>query len=773
MLIPAENEEPDPSILTLDEAHIQIRVDHQYARIRIQQIFGNHTSGAQEGKYVFAIPGDAAISDFAVWDGVIRIPGVILERKRASEIYDQLRMQEIDPGLLQQEEGAEEGPRMANIFSARIVPIPGYGTKRLEMEYTQRLPVEGMKSYFSLPLKPDLYRAQTVGKLTLSIEILSDAPLADFQLVSATYPIQYQIQSPQRISGNFEASNTTLTEDFAFQYRIGTAGVPPAELQGTSESSLYFLPFRGSERNLRGGAQPVTAFQAPASEKKENGYFWLSAVLNEKQPKQEREPKSLLILVDTSSSMRWEKLERTYEALEYFLRHMSAQDEFMLVLFHQEVKSFTATPVPVVQENIDRALTFFKSQYLMGGTDFQKAFQEAFRHSAQLKNRERYLVTITDGNPTLTELQTRKLTEFFQEGNPGLRAFSFGIGSDTNRNLLAELSDRSNGYFDWATENEDLSFKLEAFFAKIGQYPVSNLILQASQPELLDQVYPAEPAKAYNGSAIDWFGRYKSPAKNISLNVKGESAGKQVSLEKTVDFPEEATEHDFIPRGWARRRVDFLLRKMELEGEDAALIDEIIALAKKYKFVTPYTSFLAAPRSLLRPRLIRPGDPLLRIKTDPDIVSVTAIFPFGLIKDLQYLTQEDVWQTRFLVPKTMKDGTYYCRIVLRDLQGNQYQESKSFVVDSRPPLFRTRWEGKFKGGEQIKIIVQADQDTRYLYARLNVLQPVRIQWSKQEKASVGYINVPSDLPPGTYELQIFGEDFAHNQSRWSKKVEVR
>lgn len=761
VLLPAENEEPDANILTLDEAHIQIRVDHQYARIRIQQIFGNHTPLVQEGKYVFAIPGDAAISDFAVWDGVIRIPGVILERKRASEIYDQLRMQEIDPGLLQQEEGAEEGPKMANIFSARIVPIPGYGTKRLEMEYTQRLPIEGMKSFFSLPLKPDLYRAQIVGKLTLSLEILSDAPLADFQLVSAAYPVQYQIQSQQRISGSFQATNITLTEDFAFQYKLDSA-----------ESALYFLPFRGSERNLRGGAQPVTAFQAPASDKKENGYFWLSAGLNEKQPKQEREPKSVLILVDTSSSMRWEKLERTYEALEYFLRHLTNQDEFMLLLFHQEVKSFATTPSPAIPANIDLALTFFKSQYLMGGTDFQKAFQEAFKHSAQLKNRERYLVTITDGNPTLTELQSRKLVESFKTGNPGFRAFSFGIGSDTNRNLLAELADRSNGHFDWATENEDLSFKLEAFFAKIGQYPVSNLVLQASQPKLIEQVYPAEPTKAYNGSAIDWFGRYRSASKNISLTVKGDSAGKHVSLEKTVDFPEEATEHDFIPRGWARRRVDFLLRKMELEGEDPASIDEIIALAKKYKFVTPYTSFLAAPRSLLRPRLIRPGDPLLRIKTDPDIVSVTAIFPFGLIKELQYLTQEDVWQTRFLVPKTMKDGTYHCRIVLRDQQGNQYQETKSFVVDSRPPLFRARWEGKFRAGRLIKIIVQADQDTRYLYARLNTLQPVRIQWSQHEKASVGYINVPADLPPGIYELQIFGEDFAHNQSRWSKKVEV-
>ena len=71
---------------------------------------------------------------------------------------------------------------------------------------------------------------------------------------------------------------------------------------------------------------------------------------------------------------------------------------------------------------------------------------------------------------------------------------------------------------------------------------------------------------------------------------------------------------------------------------------EIIRLSKKYKFVTPYTSFLAVPRALLRPRVIRPGDPVLRIKTDPSIASVIALFPFGLVKPLRYLKDEDTWR---------------------------------------------------------------------------------------------------------------------------------
>ena len=70
---------------------------------------------------------------------------------------------------------------------------------------------------------------------------------------------------------------------------------------------------------------------------------------------------------------------------------------------------------------------------------------------------------------------------------------------------------------------------------------------------------------------------------------------------------------------WARARVDALLRQIALTGETKDAIDEIIALSKKYKFVTPYTSFLAAPRSLLRPRVIKPGDPVLRVRTDESL----------------------------------------------------------------------------------------------------------------------------------------------------------
>ena len=166
VLIPSGSSAPDPAILSLDQMAVDIRIDNGDARVSVRQIFASHRAGVLEGEYLFSMPSRATVSDFAVWDGVTRIPGVILERRRAEEIYESLKQQQIDPGLLQQGERGTEGAAEAtrtSAFSARIVPIPGFGTKRLEMEYHEVVPVENLQSAFALPLRPDAYNAQSAS----------------------------------------------------------------------------------------------------------------------------------------------------------------------------------------------------------------------------------------------------------------------------------------------------------------------------------------------------------------------------------------------------------------------------------------------------------------------------------------------------------------------------------------------------------------------------------------------------------------------------------
>ena len=178
LLIPRDKQQPDPAILSLEEMEITIRIDNGDAQVSVRQVFANHTAGIQEGNYIFALPSHATISDFATWDGPTRIPAVILERKRAEELYNQLKQQAIDPGLLQMgERGAEEAKR-TSVFSARIVPIPAFGTKRLEIEYHESIPVENLKSYFAIPLRPDAYQAQPPGIFASTLNCTRRTPSA-------------------------------------------------------------------------------------------------------------------------------------------------------------------------------------------------------------------------------------------------------------------------------------------------------------------------------------------------------------------------------------------------------------------------------------------------------------------------------------------------------------------------------------------------------------------------------------------------------------------
>jgi len=760
VLIPSSTEKPDPAVLSLDEMTVSVLIDNQYARVRVTQIFGNRTDRVQEGRYVFLIPTTASISDFAVWDGDVRIPGIILEHRRAEEIYKDLALQSIDPGLLKQ-----EGEDTANTaFTVQVAPIPAYGTKRLELEYTELLSVDNLESYFSFPFKPSEYGAQSVGHLEIRLQVTSRVAMTDLAVRSRAYTLNFIENSAQYKSATFAANDVQLTEDFAFSYGLNVKG-----------TAFEFLAYRAPER--------ITADELRdprLAEREPDGFFEAGAVFNEagRAPGDTSPPppRSILVMLDTSLSMQFEKLDRAYEAAEGLLRSLTPQDTFNLMLFNDDVAVFSNNAVDARPDQIERALVFIKSSYLSGGTDTGAALDRAASLAKAMPSRkERSIVMITDGNSTLATTRTRAIVDRFQKANdsgPKARLYVFGIGADTNIRLLSELARASRGYFDWTRETDDLSFKLKSFVSKVGRDPIDSLKLQNADAANFYHVYPDYDATAHDGARLSFVGRYKRPG-SASLTLTGNEGGKPVRLSQQVELPQRDDSHPHVPRMWARARVDALLRLIALNGETKEAIDEIIALSKKHKFVTPYTSFLAAPRSLLRPRVIRPGDPVLKVRADESITEVTAVFPFGLTKRMTYIKSDDVWETRFLAPSGMADGVYHCRLVLVDRQGRAYQEEKSFVIDSRPPKLQASLNQTIAhAGEDLVITVRADSDTRVIAARIFGSLPTAVVWDAKAKANIGHLRIPAGLPSGTYTIQVTAEDFAHNSSVVELIVEV-
>jgi Ca-activated chloride channel family protein len=771
VLIPRDKAQPDPAILSLEEMEITVRIDNGDARVYVRQIFANHTPHIEEGNYVFALPTRATVSDFAVWDGPTRIPAVILERKRAEEIYNQLKQQSIDPGLLQMgERGAEEAKRSA-VFSARIVPIPAYGTKRLEFEYHEAIPVENLKSYFAIPLRPDAYQAQAARHLWINFELRSAHAIANFQAAAKTFPLTLDENTAHVVRGHFEGQNVNLTEDFVTTYEMNRA----------ASDTLQVL----THRNPLSG-QPSPTETAPVRSTNEPGFFAAEALLGTGKSAiatagsaatNPGPPKTLVILFDTSLSMQWEKLERSYQALETLLRTLQPTDSFNLILFNSQTQNLQASPGAADSGGIQRALDFVRGSRLRGGTDLQRALDAGLQQCTGATTGNPYLVLLSDGGATRGTIQNGKLAAWYETGWKRLpeaqrpKTYIFGVGDDANLPLLRMLA-RQDGLLEQVLSTEPMEFKLNSFLSKIGRSPVGQLRLEISPEAAVDTVYPLQDS-AFAGSLAAWVGRYQKPQQEVAFTVRGVRDGTPVDMTSKAGLPKESAEHPQLPRLWARARVDALLEKIQREGEDQASIDEIIRLARKYKFVTPYTSFLAVPRALLRPRVIRPGDPVLRVKTDDSIISVVALFPFGLMQKLRYLSDEDTWQTRFFAPSDMQDGTYTVRLVLRDRQGHTYREAKTFVIASKPPVVQIKLERKrYRKGETLELKVSASQSTRTLVARLEGAAPVGLRWDARAGANTGQLIIPEQAIPGTYKLTVTAEDIAHNMGSQGVDIEI-
>jgi Ca-activated chloride channel homolog len=767
VLLPADQKQPNAAWLSLEEMYIDIHVDNGHARVSVRQIYANHRGSVIEGNYIFALPGGSIISDFAVWDDVTRIPGVILERRRAEEIYQQAKAQAIDPGLLQQgERDLDEATRGA-VFSARIVPIHAYGTKRLEIEYQEELPVEQFESLLAVPLRPDAYRAQTAGHLSIKLELDSAHSLRDFQVTSKAYALQVRERNAHHVKADFDGRNVVLSEDFAVKYKLDPAEGDRLQILTHRDPA----PPAPDAADVEAGVPATVA----ANTAPEPGFFEASVLIGEPPVTNgvAGAPKTVIALFDNSLSMQWEKLDRNFQALEGLLHALKPADKFNLLLFNTTLTPFAPAPVAAAPDQVEKALAMVRASRLRGGTDLQKALDAGLAQSGG----DTYLVVLSDGESTRGIVQNGKLAEWYAtkwsqkpvEQRP--RTYIYAVGDDANMPLFRMLA-RNGGLTEWVRSTEPAEFKLNAFLAKIGRQPAEGLMIAIPPSASTSFVYPLGDS-TFPGSVKNWVGEYTKAAQGVAFSVHGRREGKAVDARATANLPAQDPQHPDLPRMWAKARVDSLLEKIEREGEDQATIDEIIRLARKYKFVTPYTSFLAAPRALLRPRLIRPGDPVLRVKTDASIVSVTALFPFGPVKSLRYLTDEDTWQTRFLAPSDLEDGSYRVRLILRDRLGHVYKEAKTFVIASKPPTVRVKLDKQlFHRGEAVRMRVSASDTTRTVVARMYGAQPVYLRWNAEMSSNTGQLIIPAFVAPGKYVLTVTAEDFAHNIGSQEVHIEV-
>ncbi|MFN7987132.1 MAG: VIT and VWA domain-containing protein [Thermoanaerobaculia bacterium] len=726
LLVPTSTGRPDPRVLSLREMTVDVGVARGTARVNVRQVFENHTGDVQEGTWRFRLSPTGAVGDFAVWDGLVRIPGVIVEKKRARAIYEQLTTRRIDPGLLQQGEeddsagGGGQRPSGGAVFSVKVAPIPGWGTKRLEMQYQEEVPWADGVGELRIPLRPGEGEPTSAGSLEVAVTLedgaFLDAPADALPLAVAGK------------TARFRGSDVPLAKDVVVRIR-------PA-----STAPLAFTAFRSPDGRLPDGLALAPWERLSDVPPEKDGFFLLEhrpaarpeAAGAATGASPARPPLSFAVLFDTSLSNRWGSLETGWAFLNRLLAKLTPADRVVVVAFDRAPAPDPSGLVPATEAAKGSALAFLRGRLLAPGTDAAAAVRAA---AALLPNdASARLVLVTDGAETPGDLvkaaQGRPLFGVLT-GDERREAFSVA-----SRQLLA----LPPGSAAQAPAGEGLFLaQLLADLPREEARPRAKADLpftvKGGDPKLRD-VYGVLTQPPLAGSLSAWVGRYAQPAKTTI-----EMAGSTVP----AAFPEKALEARDLPRRWARARVDDLLRRIELEGEKREWVEEILELSRRYKFVTPYTAFLAAPRSLLRPRRIQPGDPVIRIEAMPGTVAAAALLPFGRRLDLARRRQTNLFEGRFLVPEGTPDGPMNVRIVLRDQGGATSVETKRVVVDGTPPTVTPVLPADAAAGSRVTLAARADADVVALTARVGDGLPVPLRWDGATKANVAELLLPQGV----------------------------
>jgi Ca-activated chloride channel family protein len=240
------------------------------------------------------------------------------------------------------------------------------------------------------------------------------------------------------------------------------------------------------------------------------------------------------------------------------------------------------------REHVAGAIAFVEQLAAAGGTNIHAALQASFE-AAQAPDRPRYIVLLTDGQPTAGETSIDAIAELGRsQSESGTRLFAFGIGHDVNTLLLDRLARDSSGDALYIQPGADVFSAVTAFFEQIADPVLSAPALDMSGFGSSDP-YPVRLQDLYAGLPAVVVGRYDTPGTS-SVTLSGQRQGSTIAYSFDVALPRYDVGIGAVPRVWALRRIGSLLEEVKL-GASATLENEVLALATRYGIGTAFTSF--------------------------------------------------------------------------------------------------------------------------------------------------------------------------------------
>ncbi|HEY9788020.1 MAG TPA: VIT domain-containing protein [Candidatus Obscuribacterales bacterium] len=544
--------------LHLQSESIKVDVNNQVAKTYISQTFKNDTDRNLAGTYLFPLPDDTTFSSFSLHMDGKPVEGKILEATEARQQYEAIVRRMVDPGLLEYAD--------YKTVRARIFPIPAHGTKKVELEYTQILKAENGLLKYRFPLKAK-GGDEPVDEVKIDLKLASNQGLRT--IWSPTHIVSTNKTSDNLAKVAFAGKDFVPDKDFLLYYSVSDKALAANVLTHKSEG--------------------------------DDGYFLLTLAPPVKST--QVSGKDIVLIADTSGSMQGEKMVQAKQALKYIVNALHADDRFSIVEFNTDAEALKTQLLQATPENKKAAVAFIDDLEARGGTNIGDALRMGSTMLNQVSDRPAYLVLMTDGQPTVGETDVNQLLKTVRSKRD-IRVFDFGVGYEVNTKLLNRLADEHHGTSEYVEPGENLETALSGFYQKIKSPVLSNVSIAYEGVQVKD-IYPRAVKDIFAGSQVLLMGKYKGGGQaKVTLTGKVNGVAKAYSF--PLNFAASEADHTYLPRLWAMRRIGYLTDVAQDNGNNREVVDEIIALSKKYGIISAYTSFLVTDPSEAQAVAVRP-----------------------------------------------------------------------------------------------------------------------------------------------------------------------
>lgn len=542
--------------LTVGEHHVTVEIRDQIARTTIEETFVNHTNSRLEGQFHFPLPQDASISGFGMWINGELIEADIVEKQRAREIYETILREKRDPGLLEWTGG--------NIFKARVFPIEAHSEKRIKIVYTQVLPLQGNRFRYSYALKSEMLQTNPLRELNIRVLLSSAVPLSE--VTSTTHTCRTQ-QTKHSAQLEFVAQEYTPTRDFEVVCEVDHR-----------ENDILVIPHRRGDDGYF-----LMQLMPPGAEGN-----WTREVIPD------GDPLDIILLCDTSGSMDSGMRKTQAAFVSTLLTSLGEQDRFTLATTDVETHWAFDKFVTADEDNITKVRDFLDARISLGWTDLDQAFAAVLKKAkpgTQIIYVGDGIVTTVESDPSAFVGRLKLLnTETGPNAKKDPATFhAVSVGSSYESVVLKGIASLGGGsvrQISGETTPQETAMEL---LNEIAQPGLKNINVEFRGVRVA-AVYPEQLPNIAAGTQQILVGRYLPQGEQQSgeVIVTGELNGQPVKYVGKIALANAEKGNSFIPRLWARGRLDSLLQ----EGSTQLIQDEIIGLSEEFHIITPYTSLL-------------------------------------------------------------------------------------------------------------------------------------------------------------------------------------